>query len=70
MNTYQFITLLPVVDLIKAGKLRALAVTGRRRIDVLEDVPTMVEVGFPRLYGRGLGGHLVKSGTPPAVVRR
>ena len=28
VNTYQFITILPVVQLIKTGKLRALAVTG------------------------------------------
>jgi tripartite-type tricarboxylate transporter receptor subunit TctC len=70
VNTYQFITLLPVVDLIKAGKLRALAVTGRRRIDVLKDVPTVAEVGFPALTAEDWAGILVKSGTPPAVVGR
>src|SRR4029077_20081568 len=32
VNTYQFITILPVVQLIKTGKLRALAVTGTKRV--------------------------------------
>ena len=32
VNTYQFITVLPVVDLINSGQLRALAVMGRKRI--------------------------------------
>jgi tripartite-type tricarboxylate transporter receptor subunit TctC len=31
-NTFMFITMLPVVDLIKSGKLRALAVTGPKRV--------------------------------------
>src|SRR5437763_3452052 len=35
VNTYQFITILPVVQLIKAGKLRALAVSGAKRVEAL-----------------------------------
>src|SRR5436190_4053 len=46
-NQFMFITTLPVVDLIAAGKLHAVAVTAPNRIDALKDVPSVVEQGFP-----------------------
>jgi tripartite-type tricarboxylate transporter receptor subunit TctC len=67
---YQFITPLPVLDLIEAGKLRALAVTGPQRMPALKDVPTVVEEGFPRLVIQDWVGLLVKSGTPNDIVAR
>jgi tripartite-type tricarboxylate transporter receptor subunit TctC len=70
VNTYQFIAILPVLELINSGKLRALAVTGRMRSEVLKDVPTMVEAGYPKLVAEDWAGILVKSGTPPTVVAR
>jgi tripartite-type tricarboxylate transporter receptor subunit TctC len=70
VNTYQFITLLPVVQLIKAGKLRALAVMGNKRNPALPDVPTIAEVGFPRLVAEDWAGLLVKSRTPADVIAR
>jgi tripartite-type tricarboxylate transporter receptor subunit TctC len=70
VNPYQFITILPVVELIKSGKLRALAVTGKKRIELLANVPTMVEAGYPSIVAEDWGGILVKAGTPPAVVAR
>ncbi|HEY2186710.1 MAG TPA: tripartite tricarboxylate transporter substrate-binding protein [Xanthobacteraceae bacterium] len=69
-NQYMFVTSLPVIDLIKAGKLRALAVTGPKRLAVLPEVPTIVEQGFPDLVVEDWVGFAVKSGTPGDIVMR
>jgi len=70
VNTYQFITALPVVELIKAGQLRPLAVMARKRIAVLKDVPTIIEAGYPNLVAEDWAGLLVKAGTPSAAIAR
>lgn len=55
------------LPLIKAGKLRALAVTTKTRLDVLPDVPTLDEVlpGFEFSSWYGVGA---PKGTPPNIV--
>lgn len=69
-NQFQFIASLPVVDLIKTGKLNGLAVTAPKRLAALPDVPTIVEQGFPALVVEDWVGFAVKSGTSPEIVAR
>jgi tripartite-type tricarboxylate transporter receptor subunit TctC len=69
-NHYQFTTALPVLDLIAAGKLRALAVTAPTRMPSLKDVPSVAEEGFPQLVIQEWAGLVVKSGTPDPIIAR
>jgi tripartite-type tricarboxylate transporter receptor subunit TctC len=55
---------------IKAGKIRALAVTTAQRISMLPDVPTATEAGLPGFEVASLFGILVPAGTPAAIVTR
>jgi len=59
-----------MVPNIKAGKLRALAVTVPRRIDILPDVPTTAETALPDLNFSTWFGAWVPAGTPREVVAR
>jgi tripartite-type tricarboxylate transporter receptor subunit TctC len=53
---------------VKAGKLKALAVTGAKRSALLPDVPTVKESGFPDFVVNGWYGILAPAGTPKPVV--
>jgi tripartite-type tricarboxylate transporter receptor subunit TctC len=59
-----------MVGHIKAGKLRALAVTGVQRAPQLPDVPTMTEAGVPNYQAYVWMGLLAPKGTSPAIVER
>lgn len=59
-----------VVPHIKAGKLKALAVTGRQRSPLLPDVPTLREAGLPDYQAGSWYGILAPAGIPPAIVSR
>ena len=59
-----------VMPLLKAGRLRGLAVTGLKRTPSLPDLPTMVESGFPGLVITGFAGLLAPARTPQPVVAR
>jgi tripartite-type tricarboxylate transporter receptor subunit TctC len=55
---------------IKAGKLRAIAMTGTRRSPLLPDVPTVSESGLPNYDVAAWYGLLAPAGTPPAAIER
>ena len=55
---------------VRAGALKALAVTGPTRDPALPDVPTFAELGYPEFTAKVWFGLLVKAGTPQAIVDR
>ena len=65
-----FIGLPPTMASIKAGKLRALAVTSTQRSPLLPDVPTMTESGVADFVVTNWIGIMAPSGTPADIVRR
>jgi len=60
----------PVVQLAKAGKVRALAVTSSKRSGALPDVPTVAELGYPGFEANTWFAMLAPAGTPKDVLDR
>ena len=57
-----------VLQLVRGGKLRALAVTGARRSSVVPEVPTVAESGLPGFEQTTWNALLAPARTPPAVL--
>ncbi len=55
---------------VKAGRLRAIAVTSDKRSAALPDLPTVSEAGLPGFNVEGWVGLFVPAKTPPAVIER
>ncbi|CAG9184110.1 hypothetical protein LMG23992_05155 [Cupriavidus laharis] len=56
---------------VKSGKLRALAVTSKKRLPSLPDVPTVDEaLGINGYEAVSWGGFMVPTGTPPAIITK
>jgi tripartite-type tricarboxylate transporter receptor subunit TctC len=53
---------------IKQGNVRALAITSKRRSQILPDVPTMTEAGYPEIEGDSWVGVLVPAGTSKDII--
>jgi tripartite-type tricarboxylate transporter receptor subunit TctC len=66
----QFATIAPSLPNIRAGQLRALVTSGKTRVAVLPEVPTVAESGLTG-YEAALWVALVAPpGTPPAIIAR
>jgi tripartite-type tricarboxylate transporter receptor subunit TctC len=68
--TMSFDTVTPVLQHIKSGKLRALAVTTAKRSSALPDVPTLEEAGLKGLNIGTWFGVLAPAATPKDIVAR
>ncbi len=67
---YTFENLTLVLQHVRAGTLRALAVTSRSRAALLPEVPTMAEAGLDGFEAGGWYGFIGPAGLPEAVVAR
>jgi tripartite-type tricarboxylate transporter receptor subunit TctC len=56
--------------LVQQGTIRALAVAGTQRSELLPDVPTAQELGYKDVYMENWYGALVPAATPPDVVAK
>src|SRR5260221_10967356 len=59
-----------VLPMVKAGRLRALAVTSTERSSLMPEVPGMAEAGLPEFGIAFWYGIFVPAGTPPEIVRK
>ena len=59
-----------IVGFVKAGKVRALAVTGEKRAPGMPELPTMAEAGIPGYAATSWNGMLAPAGVPAPVIKR
>ena len=65
--TWMFGTILPTIPHVRSGKLRALAVSGKRRAEILPEVPTVAE-HVPGFEASSWYGVFAPAGTPAEVI--
>ncbi|MBO0755140.1 MAG: tripartite tricarboxylate transporter substrate binding protein [Bradyrhizobiaceae bacterium] len=63
-----FVAMSTTTPLVKAGQLRALAVTARKRSSALSEIPTSTETGLSGQESETMQGVFVPSGTPNAIA--
>ena len=59
-----------IAPFTKSGKIRSLAVTTPERAELLPDVPTIREAGYPEVESTNWSGFVVPAATPPGTVSR
>jgi tripartite-type tricarboxylate transporter receptor subunit TctC len=65
-----FPTMPGMIEHVKQGKLRALAVTSPKRSPLLPEIPTMIEAGFDGYIATSWSGAMVPAGTPALIVQQ
>ena len=65
-----FVTLSSAAQFVKAGKLKAFAVTTKERVESLPDVPSVVVLGFPEDVSGSWQGLFAVAGTPQPIVAK
>jgi tripartite-type tricarboxylate transporter receptor subunit TctC len=65
-----FVNASAVAPFAKSGKMRALAVSTPERAEVLPDVPTVREAGYPEIESTNWSGLVVPTATPPSAISR
>jgi tripartite-type tricarboxylate transporter receptor subunit TctC len=65
-----FATLSDLLPDLRAGNVRALAVTGTRRAGLMPQVPTLAESGYPGVSIAPWLGFFAPAGTPAEVIKR
>jgi len=68
--TFTFGTVNVQLPQVKAGKIRALAVTSPTRLDALPEIPTVAESGLPGFEYTGWLGIAAPAGAPAAIIER
>jgi len=70
-NIHAMFAIIPgVLPHVKAGKMKALAVTALKRSSLAPDVPSVAELGLPQLESLAWIGLLAPAATPPEVLAR
>ncbi|MFZ4759926.1 MAG: Bug family tripartite tricarboxylate transporter substrate binding protein, partial [Burkholderiaceae bacterium] len=59
-----------LLPMIQSGRIKLLGVTSLKRTEVLKDLPTLAEQGYPGFEALAWNGLFAPAGTPEAVVRR
>ncbi len=68
--TFAFADIGYAVPQVQAGRIKVLAVTGRRRSALLPNVPTAEEAGAPGYHSGTWYGLFAPAGTPPAIIQQ
>ncbi len=67
---FMFATIPSVIEFVRAGRLRALAVTSKERSAAVPDIPTVAESGFPEFEASSWFGLLGPAGMPRDIVTK